>query len=104
MTPDQFAKAKEVFIELLDKSEVERNSIISDLEQADAETAKEVKSLLSNHPSITILEKRDSLFGSHVMRFLIPPAQGLGDGLTSICWEVELHSLVRSLPRSFLEP
>lgn len=63
MTPEQFAKAKEVFIDLLDRSEDERIAIIGELEKSDAETAKEVQSLLSNHSSVTILEQRKSLNG-----------------------------------------
>lgn len=55
VTPEQFARAKELFIDLLDKTNAERESKLNSLNQSEAEVVKEVRGLLAKHFSRTIL-------------------------------------------------
>ena len=55
MNPELFAQAKELFIELVDKSPPERESQLKSLRQTKPELAKEVQDLLAKHFSRTIM-------------------------------------------------
>lgn len=56
MTPEEFAKAKEHFLRLVDLRGDERTAALEMLEAEDRNIASEVRSLLDNHRSRTILQ------------------------------------------------
>ena len=56
MTPEQYARAKELFIDLVNKSLRDRESRLAAIGATDPELAKEVRGLLAQHFSRTIME------------------------------------------------
>ena len=56
MTPEQYARAKEHFIDLVNKSLRDRESRLKALSSSDPEVANEVRGLLAQHFSRTIME------------------------------------------------
>ena len=56
MTPEQYARAKELFIDLVNKSLRERESRLASMAAEDVEVVREVRGLLAQHFSRTIME------------------------------------------------
>lgn len=56
MTPEQYARAKELFIDLVNKSLRERESRLNSVASEDPEVVREVRGLLAQHFSRTIME------------------------------------------------
>lgn len=56
MTPEQYARAKELFIDLVNKPLRERESRLASMVAEDAEVVREVRGLLAQHFSRTIME------------------------------------------------
>ena len=56
MTPEQYSRAKELFIDLVNKSLRERESRLNAMSLTDSEVAIEVRGLLAQHFSRTIME------------------------------------------------
>lgn len=56
MTPEQYARAKELFIDLVNKSIRERESRLTSMASEDPEVVREVRGLLAQHFSRTIME------------------------------------------------
>ena len=55
VTPEQYARAKELFIDLIDKSLRDRESRLSGVSSSDPEVVREVRGLLAKHFSRTIM-------------------------------------------------
>ena len=55
MTPEQYARAKELFIDLVNKSMRDREARLSALSSSDPDVVQEVRSLLAQHFSRTIM-------------------------------------------------
>jgi eukaryotic-like serine/threonine-protein kinase len=56
LTPEQYARAKELFIDLVNKSLRERESRLASMASEDPEVVREVRGLLAQHFSRTIME------------------------------------------------
>ena len=56
MTPEQYARAKELFIDLVNKPLRERESRLASMSSEDSEVVREVRGLLAQHFSRTIME------------------------------------------------
>ena len=59
VTPEQYARAKELFIDLVDKPERDRESQLTSMNASDTEVVREVRGLLQQHSSRTILASTD---------------------------------------------
>jgi tRNA A-37 threonylcarbamoyl transferase component Bud32 len=55
VNPELYARAKELFIDLVNKSTASREAYLTELERSDKELAQEVRSLLDKHFSRTIM-------------------------------------------------
>ncbi len=96
MTPENFAKAKEHFLNLIDLPRAEREQRLVALAVEDAEVAKEVRSLLDNHLSRTILQA-DVATGRAVHDSTASTALTRGFGRLRIHWIGGLAPFAMSL-------
>ncbi len=93
MNPEDFAKAKEHFWELVDLSESERTRALTAIETQSSLIANEVRSLLNNHFSRTIIQSQvvTGRFGSDQNDIRNGPATTRPLAFSSNRWHRSFH-------------